>query len=405
MEVDERKEIARYLLSKDDLICIQSTESVSDEAFTAAVPKCTTMFDFAYPDGLKPIGSPLAVKPDKGDSLPKADIVIITWTAAEADALADIFTCPYHRPVRSEPSQKDWYQYSKNFETKFKDQIRKGAPSRGQCDDVNLLGSYFPCKVGTKNVLCFKSELHLNQDGKKTGKGTATLPVKDLFKQIIEESQPSHILTTGTCGATYLDHELGDVVVTKSAKFRCSREFRNEHFNHKIYESNWDISTKYFTNAESFMQQHGETIQEPKILPPTIKFSYTGSPIPTKQNKPNIFLEGSNLPNPSPILTTDYFEFGNSTNNNLQNEGCGVEMGDAALGLLCSELGDQAPKWAVIRNLSDPVINGNLREDPKDSPLPRIMLQSMWATWYYDTYGYYTSINSALTTWAIIAGI
>jgi hypothetical protein len=60
----------------------------------------------------------------------------------------------------------------------------------------------------------------------------------------------------------------------------------------------------------------------------------------------------------SPILTADYFEFGNSISNNLSREGCGVEMGDAVL-----ELGNAAPKWAVIRNLSDPVINGNLRED------------------------------------------
>jgi hypothetical protein len=111
------------------------------------------------------------------------------------------------------------------------------------------------------------------------------------------------------------------------------------------------------------------------------------------------------LPSTSPILTTDYFEFGNSTSNNLSSEGCGVEMGDAVLGLVSSELENQAPKWAVIRNLSDPVINGNLREDASSAREPRIALQTMWAVWYYETYGYWTSINSALTTWALIAGI
>ena len=86
-----------------------------------------------------------------------------------------------------------------------------------------------------------------------------------------------------------------------------------------------------------------------------------------------------NLPSSAPILTTDYFEFGNSTTNNLESEGCGVEMGDAVLGLLCDELGTEAPKWAVIRNLSDPVINGNLREDAPSSNIPRVRLQTMWA--------------------------
>ena len=76
-----------------------------------------------------------------------------------------------------------------------------------------------------------------------------------------------------------------------------------------------------------------------------------------------------------------------------------------ALGLVCSELGNRAPNWAVIRNLSDPVINGNLREDASVTLGPRIALQTMWAVWYYETYGYWTSINSALTTWALIAGI
>jgi hypothetical protein len=27
----------------------------------------------------------------------------------------------------------------------------------------------------------------------------------------------------------------------------------------------------------------------------------------------------------------------------------------------------------------------------------------MWAVWYYETYGYWTTISSAITCWAIIA--
>jgi hypothetical protein len=41
--------------------------------------------------------------------------------------------------------------------------------------------------------LCIKSELHLNQDLIKTGDGTATLPVKDFFQQIIAEVLPAGV--------------------------------------------------------------------------------------------------------------------------------------------------------------------------------------------------------------------
>ena len=404
VDLDERKDIARYLLSKDSFRAYPPTHELTDIPLSIAA--IAPDFDFDYPNGLKPIPIQVDPIPNSSDPLPTVDFVVITWTIDEVDALSDIFTWPYHRPKsRSNPTKIDWYKYDRNFQTKFKDQIRKGAPSRGDCDDVNLLGSYFISSVGSKKILCFKSELHLNQDGKKTGEGTATLPVKDLFKQIIEETNTKYILTTGTCGATFLNHDLGDVITTKSAKFRLAQEFKNENFNNKIYQSDIVIPTQYFHHAEGFMQKNMERIQEPEMLPPTEKYQYNGNPISTIQNRPNIYLEGLNLPNSCPILTTDYFEFGNSTTNNLQDEGCGVDMGDAVLGLVCSELESQAPKWAVIRNLSDPVINGNLREDPRGSLNPRVRVQTMWATWYYQTYGYWTSINSALAVWAIIAGI
>lgn len=403
--LQERKNIARYLISREDHIISIQSDLESPEMFAAAPPLPPAAIDFNYPEELKPTPLPINPKPSKSHPLPKVDIVIITWTVAEVEALADIFTWPYHRPIRSNPTSRDWYEYNRNFKSKFKDQIRKGAPSRGDCDNINILGSYFVSSVASKKILCFKSELHLNQDGKRTGDGTATLPLKDLFRQIIEETEAKYIVTTGTCGATFLDHELGDVVVTKSAKFRLSQEFKNEYFNNKIYQSNWSFSTNYFHFAESFMQENTDRIQEPEMLPPTEKYLYNGNPIATKHNKPNIYVEGVSLPNTSPILTTDYFEFGNSTTNNLQNEGCEVEMGDVVLGLICSEIGQQAPKWAIVRNLSDPVINGNLREDIRGTPAPRLRLQTMWAVWYYETYDYWTSINSALATWAIIAGI
>src|SRR5215211_3717034 len=71
-------------------------------------------------------------------------------------------------------------------------------------------------------------------------------------------------------------------------------------------------------------------------------------------------------------------------------------MGDAALGLACDEL-PQPPDWAVVRNMSDPVINADL-------PAGEFHLnqQTTWAVGYYTAYGQYTSIAGALATWGII---
>ena len=55
--------------------------------------------------------------------------------------------------------------------------IRRGAPS---VEDSHRLGSYFPTVIAGKRVLCFKSELHMSQDGPK-------LPIAKLWAQLIAE--------------------------------------------------------------------------------------------------------------------------------------------------------------------------------------------------------------------------
>jgi hypothetical protein len=76
-----------------------------------------------------------------------------------------------------------------------------------------------------------------------------------------------------------------------------------------------------------------------------------------------------------------------------------VEMGDAALGLACSELA-VPPKWLVVRNMSDPVINGVL-------PAKQFHLrdQTTWAVGCYTPYGGWTRALGTVATWAVIAGI
>ena len=368
-----RKEIARYVLAR-------GTEIIAEPA--VAPPKLP---EIAWPANLAPEPQPPAHPPANDDPLPKADVVVITWTADEADALAQVLT-PGHSRLR-------WFPYARGFE-ELRDQIRTGAPAL----NAGRLGSYFPTQIGSKSVLCMKSELHLNQDGKTTGEGTATLPVKELFRAIIEETEADLLLTIGTSGSVFENYGLGDVVVTRAAKFRLNDEFKMEPFNGRTYKSNWKIPTQYFDQAEDLMRPVGALLQEPTIGPPTKTYRWDGPPLKGHGNLPQIRLDGRDMKEFWPILTTDYFEYGTSTNR-LDQEGAAVEMGDAVLGLLCSEL-DDPPNWAVVRNMSDPVINGDL--PTKEF---RVNMQTTFAVGYYTAYGHYTSVCGALATWAVIAGL
>jgi len=65
-----------------------------------------------------------------------------------------------------------------------------------------------------------------------------------------------------------------------------------------------------------------------------------------------------------------------------------------------SERAKTHPNWLVIRNCSDPQINGALRNRGATQSL-----QAMWAVYYYRGFGYCTTVNSAIATWAAIAGL
>lgn len=393
-ELPERVDLARMLLASGRTSI--DDQPLLDQIGVAALPpepSLAAILAIPFPDGLAPIPQPFNPLPSSSDPLPGADVVVVTWTVAEHEALCDVLTPGFTR--------LKWVRYDRDFAAKYDAQIRAGAPAKKS----RSLGSYFMTKIGNQRVLCFKSELHLNQDGVTTGDGTATLPVKDLFLQIIAEAKPKVVLTVGTCGGINVDHDLGDVLLTRSARFRLQSEFKKEPFANQRFTSDWAVPTKHFAKAEELMAQFETNLREPDFGPPTKRYNFAGPLLKAKANKPSIIHENGTTPENTiklfhPILTTDFFEFGTSKNaGELLEIGCGLEMGDAALGLAANELATP-PKWAVIRNISDPQINGDL---PKGSRA--LDMQAHWAVWYYEAYGYHTSVNSALTAWAVVAGL
>lgn len=394
--VEDRKEIARALLSLG-LDAVDMAPIPPDPNALPAAAVLTADLGLDYPNGLAPVPQELASAPDRNAPFEEqADVLVITWTIAELNGLADVLTPGF--------SRRRWHYYSHRFDDHYDALIRSGAPAKGN----RRLGSWFKTKIGNKSVICFKSELHLNQDGinlnadgtiadRKTG--FATLPVKDLCLQLIEEINPKLVITTGTSGATFLEHDLGDVVVTRGAKFRLSDEFRNEEFNEQTYRSEWDVPRSQFSAARNLMARFKDRLIEPGFAPPTKRYPFDAGLVHAEPpNTPDIKLDGENMPDFHPILTTDFFEFGTSING-LEQQGAAVEMGDAVLGLACEELADP-PLWLVARNISDPQINADLPTEPRT-----LNMQTHWAVWYYEKYGYWASVNGALACWAVIAGL
>jgi nucleoside phosphorylase len=311
-----------------------------------------------WPASLAPKPQPLAKAPGPEDPLPKADVLVVTWTVAEGQALSDILTPGYR-------SDKAWYTYSHRYQEHYRSLIRNGAPASQE----KYLAKFFPVKIGSRSVICAKSNLHLSQDGPK-------LPIRDLWIQMINETGASLIITTGTAGAVEAATNLGDVVVARTLVFDCTKTFKNSPFNKQRYDAPNAVPQKNFAVART------------KLLP------VNAGQLPGPARTPSILYQPPKSPLKSGVVTTDFFAFGNTTDSyKLDGKGTTVEMGDAVLGLVAKDMGAKAPAWLAIRNASDPCINGKLTPQEQRTQAAQI----------YEHYGYWTTVNSAIVCWAVIA--
>ena len=321
------------------------------------------------------------------DPLPKADVVVMTWTSAEWDALHYVFSNALEplpqNPANNSRWRDKWYAYRRNFYQVYQTlwARRLIAASRNRPGGAPALqdgrwGSFALVSIGTKTVLLFKSELHINQDGEG-------FPLVQLVRQILDDCEPDLLLSIGTAGGVRAEDALGDVVVTNAAKFRLGDEFASAAFNNTSYTcETWTPPDRYVPSATSLMME----VSEYDAVPATAHFP-VGTVLRAQSRKPTIHL----LPG-TPILTTDFFEYGTTTNE-LWKEGCCVEMDDAVIAMVC-EAHRPHRRYGFLRNVSDPVLNG---------AMPR-GLQVAWAVVTYQLKGLYTSYNSAIATWAMIAG-
>ncbi len=322
----------------------------------AAIMRASARSPIPWPSGKAPAPTPLQPTPAPDSVLPRCDYLVVTWTVEEAKSLADTLTPGF-------ASKTAWYPYTHNFQSQYVPLIRKGAPAL----ESRRLGSYFVTQIGKKRVLCFKSELHFSQDGPK-------MPIAKLWGQLIDEAQPKLVITTGTAGGIGSEIIVGDVVVAPAVQFDCTKEFKNQPFHDSKYACS-TLKTTSFTQATKLFQANA-------------------SHLPEASRPPKIFAKPTAGASNTDILTTDFFAYDDSADTfQLQGKGSAVEMGDAVLGLVIQELGSRAPKWAAVRNASDPQIDST-------GLTPREIRTR--AGQIYERFGYWSTISSAITTWALI---
>jgi nucleoside phosphorylase len=309
--------------------------------------------DIKWPDGLAP--TPSAPPAGEGLSLPKADVLIVTWTMDEGHALARVLTPGFD-------SRDNWRAYTKNYDV-IAAEMRLGCPAR----NYGRLGTYWCTTIGDTSVTLFKSDSHMSQDG-------PALPNAKVWRQIIEDVSPRWVITTGTGGGIGTRGEVGDVVLSRYVAFDCQREFKS--LNGHKYACPVHARLEHLPTARSLFKYNRP------FLPPT------NTRTPTTDTA-----QSSN----HGILTTDFFGFDNTDNTyGLQGKGDLSEMGDAVLGMVCASMDGPAPNYIAVRNVSDPQISA------AGMTLPQ---QARLAAEIYKTYGRWSSVCSAIVCWAIAAGV
>ena len=337
-----------------DLIDFDS-DSPALIAFAARAPRtAATLASYVTPKWPKGLAPTPGARPT-GASLPRADVLIVTWTMDEGHALARVLTPGFD-------SKTDWKPYTKNYKA-LAAQMRATCPAR----QYGRLGTYWTTMIGKKRVTLFKSDSHMSQDGPK-------LPNKVVWEQIIADCKPELVITTGTGGGIGTVEQVGDVIVSSYVSFDCQRQF--ESFNGQTFKCDTSPSHKRFASAESLFSANAQFLPADNRRPPRIIVS----------GKPQ-----------TGIVTTDFFGFDNSSNTyGLQGKGDLSEMGDAVLGLACNELGAAAPTWVIVRNVSDPQI---------DSTGLTLKQQAALAADIYKGYGRWSSVGSSIVCWALTAAL
>lgn len=286
------------------------------------------------------------------DPLPRADVVVVTYTYAEGCALADVLSPGRHLTA--------WHSYAHNF-SEYESMLTGRSPAK----EAKKLGSNTVVMVGGKIVVLFKSELHLATD-------STALPLRKLFAQIIEETGCSLLIDTGTAGGIGPDVVEGDTVAAGNLVFDCTGAFKDEPYAHEAYTCTHDLSSVDFSLAETLMKANAAQLR------------------PEATRDPKVWH--------ADVITCDSFLFDDTEDSfglETYDKGHALveEMDCSVLGLTAQDLGSAMPAYCSLRSVSDPQM-------PKG---PSVEEEKRAASKIYLKFGYAAQVATLCAVWQVIA--
>jgi nucleoside phosphorylase len=312
-----------------------------------------SLLPIPWPDGLQPTPATVADgRTGPNDPLPQADVLILTYTVAEARALADVLT----PGVQS----TGWNAYARNW-SEFEAHLPPDAPARAK----QQMASYWPTKIGATKVLCAKSELHPATDG-------PTLPIANLWLQMIEDAKPALVITTGTAGGIGSNIVEGDVLVSATVHWDCTGTLKEQPYANQVFSGPAFSAGPHLGLAQS------------TLIPVN-----AGRLRPTASRDPIILTSGR-------VITCDSFLFDDA------EDTYGLRAYDPAAQM--EEMDDGALPVALSRtNSSLPWLSVRCASDPQAPKMATIEDEKHWAEAIYQRLGYWAAVGSVITCWAIVA--
>lgn len=332
-----------------------------------------------------------------GDPLPHADIVVITWTSSEWSALDHVFLGS-DKPRNSTDWEwsKAWHPYTRGA------QNYSGDPKSGELWGCFQLVRIMDQSQRPWRVLLFKSNTHLAHSPWIDG-------LSAMMRCILEDAKPDRVYSIGTAGGARPGQALGDAIVTNTAvltlqhpqntgdadngkAFRCPTWFPSSGLSGKIEDSLLFPMNRVVTQValESlFAELKARHVDDPGFAGITLADLLNNANQPDKLGHPRVLQMKD-----APLLTTDFYYIAKGAGSDVYSF---LEMDDA---LIAREAQRAGVRYAFVRNVSNPVVDArtNSGQAIADS------IRDDWSGLIYAHYGFHTSYNGALATWAAIAG-
>jgi Phosphorylase superfamily len=329
-----------------------------------------------------------------------ADVLLVLYTDQETMALLDVFT---GNPDWNAKVQSGWCEYGHNF-SKIKPSIAN--PNANDALKDGAFGRLSAMKIGGKQVVIYKSELHPKQDG--TG-----LPFVTVMQQLIGELGPKYVLTTGTAGGIGGKIQCGDVTICTAARFHVQKTYPKFKAIDTLSAAGTPITSTAAFDPQyvQYAATHFTKLSQPGLDQCYSRLQSNPGYSFVKQNTlpPSIYVTGVNPvsgPQPMDIVSADFMTTDDNNNSEgLQTLGIMNDTDDAFLFYAINQMSAaKRPKCISVRNASEPqMVHSQFPATTTPAEIINI-LKNMAGT-IYGIYQYCTTLNSALACWGVIAGL